>query len=73
MPQLNKMADGPDFISLSEAARITGYSAGHLRYLVTNGLLRGWKFGRNYVTTPESLDTYLATNPKPGRKKDSTS
>ena len=61
-------ADGQNLIPLSEAAKISGYSAGHLRYLVTNNLMLGWKIGRNYVTTAEAVQTYLATNPKPGRK-----
>ena len=68
MVEFTGSSSGPEFLSLSEAAQITGYSSGHLRYLVTKGLLQGWKIGRNYVTTKDALDAYLLTDPKPGRK-----
>lgn len=64
-------SEGGNLIPLSEAAHLSGYSTGHLRYLVVNGLLSGWKIGRNYVTTPEAISQYLAKNPKPGRKRQS--
>ena len=64
--------DGGDLIPLSEAARISGYSAGHVRYLVTRGLMAGWKIGRHYVTTREAVARYLETKPKRGRKRQSS-
>lgn len=68
MTQSNSLPGEPEYIPLSEAAQISGYSTGHLRYLIAKGLLLGWKLGRNYVTTQGALDAYLATSPKPGRK-----
>jgi hypothetical protein len=58
-----------NLIPLSEAAKLSGYSMGHLRYLISRGLLEGWKLGRNYITTEEAIETYLRSNPRPGRKR----
>ena len=59
----------PDWISVKEAAEYTGYTTRHIRHLLINGLIEGRKFGRDWFTTKEDLDTYLATNPRPGPKK----
>ena len=61
--------DHDDLISLSEAARLSGYSMGHLRYLITHDRLEGWKLGRNYVTTREALAEYKMKGLKPGQKR----
>jgi excisionase family DNA binding protein len=57
-----------EWISVKEAADYTGYNERHIRYLLTNGLAEGRKFGRDWFTTKEALDKYLATNPRPGPK-----
>jgi excisionase family DNA binding protein len=54
------------WISVKEAAEYTGYTTRHIRHLLTNGLVEGKKFGRDWFTTKEALDKYLATNPRPG-------
>jgi len=59
----------PEWISVKEAAKYTGYSTGHIRYLLIHGLVEGRKFGRDWFTTKEALNKYLATNPRPGPKK----
>lgn len=55
-------------ISLAEAAKISGLSAGHLRLLVKQGKLWGAKIGRNWITTEEAVHSYLAIDRRPGRK-----
>ncbi len=55
-------------ISLAEAAKLSGLSAGHLRLLVNRGILWGTKIGRNWVTTEEAVLTYLETDRRPGPK-----
>ena len=60
--------DNHKFLSLAEAAEITGYSSGHLRYLVRTGRLEGVKLGRNWFTTTEAMERYKATDPRPGPK-----
>ncbi|NLF15350.1 MAG: helix-turn-helix domain-containing protein [Anaerolineaceae bacterium] len=57
-----------NWISVKEAAAYTGYSTGHIRHLLIHGLLAGRKLGRDWFTTKEALDKYLATSPRPGPK-----
>jgi hypothetical protein len=47
-----------ELISLSQAAAEFGFSAGHLRYLVSRGDIRGRKIGRNWVTTRRAVAEY---------------
>jgi excisionase family DNA binding protein len=56
-------------MSVKEAAEYTGYTTRHIRHLLTNGLVKGQKFGRDWFTTKQDLDEYLASNPRPGPKK----
>lgn len=55
-----------EWIPVKEAAEYTGYTPRHVRLLLNNGLVKGRKFGRDWFTTKEALDEYLATNPRPG-------
>ena len=57
-----------ELISLSEAAELSGLSASHLRLLVRKRELWGIKFGRNWVTTAQAVNDYLAREHKPGPK-----
>jgi hypothetical protein len=50
--------DDHELISLSEAAAQFGFSAGHLRYLVSRGVIEGRKIGRNWVTTRKAVAEY---------------
>ena len=51
----------PKFISLDEAAKISGYTSDYLGYLIRKKKLGGKKIGRNWFTTEKVLDTYLLT------------
>ena len=55
-------------LSLAEAAEISGLSQGHLRLLSKQEKIWAVKIGRNWVTTREAIQEYLATNPRPGPK-----
>lgn len=57
-----------DLISLAEAAQLTGISASHLRLLVRHGEVWGKKVGRNWLTTEQAVQEYLAQDRKPGPK-----
>ena len=57
-----------DLISLKEAAEYSGLSASHVRLLVRNGEIHGKKIGRNWVTTRQAVDDYLAQGIKRGPK-----
>jgi hypothetical protein len=47
-----------ELVSLAEAAAEFGFSAGHLRYLVSRGEIEGRKIGRNWVTTRKAVAEY---------------
>ena len=57
-----------ELISLSEAAKLSGLSQGHLSLLIRNGELWGEKIGRNWVTTKKAVQEYLARDRRPGPK-----
>lgn len=63
----------PEWISVQEAAAYTGYTVQHIRYLLREGKVKGRRFGRDWFTTREALDEYLATDPKPGPKPEDIS
>lgn len=65
---VSKAEAAKQFISLAEASKIVGLSSDHLRRLAIEGKLWAVKIGRNWVTTETSLQAYMATNPRPGRK-----
>ena len=56
-----------DFMSLSEAAKLTGYTPEYLNSLSRKRLLQAKKIGRNWHTKKEWLNEFLAT--VPGSKK----
>lgn len=64
-PPLHKL------LSLSEAAKKSGLSASHLRLLVRTGAVWGIKLGRNWFTTEQAVQDYLAHDIKPGPKPSS--
>ncbi len=49
--------------SLARAAKITGYSQGHLNFLIRSKKLKGIKAGRNWVTSREWIEEYLQEYP----------
>lgn len=48
-----------EFISLAEAAAISGFTIKHLGLLARRGSLRAKKIGRNWVTTREAVAEYV--------------
>jgi excisionase family DNA binding protein len=58
-----------NLLSLREAAERCGLSSSHLRLLVRSGDIWGRKLGRNWVTTEQAVNEYLARNPRPGPKR----
>ena len=71
------MADEPErageeaarqLISLAQAAELSGLSQGHLRLLVSRGVIWGTKIGRNWVTTETAVRAYLGKDRRPGPK-----
>jgi hypothetical protein len=62
-PQIN------DLISLREASQISGLTQPHLAFLIRQGNLWGKKIGRNWVTTAQAVNDYLAKGIKRGPKE----
>jgi excisionase family DNA binding protein len=60
------LPDLPELISLSEAAELSGLSAGHLRLLASRGEIWAKKLGRNWVTTARAVEEYLKKDHRPG-------
>ena len=57
-----------ELISLTEAAAISGFTTRHLRHLAINGEFWAKKLGRNWFTTSQAVQKYLARDIKPGPK-----
>lgn len=55
-------------ISLAEAAELSGLSQGHLRLLAKQKKIWAIKIGRDWLTTEEVIQAYLATDRRPGPK-----
>jgi len=56
-------------IPLSEAAKLSNYTAEHLNLMCRKGILRGKKVGRNWHTTKEWLDEFLLSPKADNGKK----
>ena len=48
-----------NYISLSEAAKLTNYSQDYISLLCRQKKLKGTKIGRNWVTTKEWVENYI--------------
>jgi excisionase family DNA binding protein len=57
-----------ELISLSEAAELSGFTTRHLRHLAINGEIWAKKLGRNWFTTTQAVQEYLARDRRPGPK-----
>lgn len=50
-----------EYISLKEAAKISGYHQDYLSWLIRKGRIEGKRIGRDWFTTKKSLKTHLAS------------
>lgn len=57
-----------DLITLIEAAKLSGFTTRHLRHLAENEQLWAKKLGRNWFTTTQAVNDYLARDRRPGPK-----
>ena len=62
MPDLSK------FITLKQAAEVSGLSYSHLRLLARRGDVWAVRLGHNWFTTAEAVKQYAAQEHKPGPK-----
>jgi hypothetical protein len=69
MPEIQK--EGAHYITLKEAAKISGYTPDYLGQLIRKGKLKGKQIYLNvaWVTTEKSLKDYLENNKVDSKKK----
>jgi excisionase family DNA binding protein len=56
------MSDKPsstEWITTAKAAELAGYKPAHIRYLVKKGHITGKKFGRDWMISQKSLQSYV--------------
>ena len=56
------------YINTKEAAERSGISVDHIRRLLEDGNVQGFKVQRDWLVNVRSLDNYAANRPRPGRK-----
>ena len=57
-----------DLINLNQASVICGLSSDHLRRLMENGVIKGKKIGRDWITTTYYVKEYMDRDIRRGRK-----
>jgi hypothetical protein len=55
-------------ISVKEAADISGLTPRHIRLLLSRGTVWGVKMGRDWFTSVEAIEDYIAQDRRPGPK-----
>lgn len=58
-----------ELLSLSQAARAYGFSGDYLRRLAEKGRLGARKFGRNWLTTSEEMESFIESREPRGAYK----
>lgn len=66
-----KMTDS-EMITVSEAAKLSGYTPQHVRLLIRQGLINARRAGGIWLVEASSLRSYLDNAPKPGPKPEQT-
>ena len=57
-----------ELLTLQEAAKLSGLSYSHLRYLARNNEIWAERLGHNWFTTEQAVRKYIARNRRPGPK-----
>jgi hypothetical protein len=65
--------DKTRLISLPEAAELYGFDQRYLGKLARRGRLKAQKLGKMWVTTPQDIETYIASRQKRGAYRDDIS
>jgi DNA binding domain, excisionase family len=63
---MSKKVDPQELITISEAARRFGLSPQYLRDIARSGRLNARKIGRDWLTTPADVETYIQSRSKKG-------
>ena len=57
-----------EYITVAQAARLSGLSAGHLSRLLKQGKIPGVRPGHDWLVKPSAVMEYLREGRRPGRK-----
>jgi len=68
-PQANMTLDVTDWLSVTEASKVSGYHPNHLRHLIHEGELIAVRKGLMWLIEPESLNNYVARMKRLGTSK----
>ena len=63
------MNNNGDWLTVREAAKLSGYNADHLRELIRDGKIKARKFSIVWMVSRESLLAYLAKSQAMGEKR----
>jgi excisionase family DNA binding protein len=63
------MANDSDYITVSQASKLSGYNEEHIRRLLRDGLISGRKFGIVWQVSESSLLAYLTEAQKSEDKR----
>jgi len=70
MYPMTDTTDKTRLISLPEAAKLYGFHPIYLATLARKGRLKAQKIGTSWVTTPENVESYIASRQKRGVYRD---
>jgi excisionase family DNA binding protein len=56
------------YITTKEAAQLAGVTDGYIRLLLGKGILKGKRFGRDWLVSRKSVEHFAQTERKPGPK-----
>jgi excisionase family DNA binding protein len=56
------------YITTKEAAQLAGVTDGYIRLLLGRGILKGKRFGRDWLVSRKSVEQFAQTERKPGPK-----
>lgn len=57
------------YLSVREAATLSGLSRSQITFLLRRGIIKGAKVEREWLVSEKTLLSYIANQPKPGPKK----
>ena len=63
------MTTNGEWLTVRDAAKISGYNADHLRELIRDGKIKAHKFSIVWMVDQESLLTYMAKAQASGEKR----
>lgn len=58
-----------DWLTVAQAAEVSGYHIVHIRRLLLSGAVSGRKWGRDWQVSKASLQHYLEAKQREGRKR----